>query len=119
MANPTPPVFTPSWLAPDSVKTWLRINAGDTADDDILQQVCAATEPYVESCRPEFKIDGEYTPDAEVYQGAVMYAAREYRRRNSPAGVEMFGDQASFVSRYDADIDRALHTGPWMDPVVG
>lgn len=59
-----------------------------------------------------------YMPDAEAYQGGVMYAAREYRRRNSPAGVEMFGDSTSFVSRYDTDIERALHTGAWAPPVI-
>lgn len=59
-----------------------------------------------------------YVPDAETYQGAVMYAAREYRRRNSPAGVEMFGDVTSFVSRFDPDIDRALMTGSYARPVV-
>lgn len=59
-----------------------------------------------------------YFPDAETYQGAVMYAAREYRRRNSPAGIEMFGDQASFVSRYDTDIERALQTGVYARPVI-
>jgi len=47
-----------------------------------------------------------------------MYAAREYRRRNSPAGIETFGDQTSFVSRFDPDIDRALQTGSYAGPVI-
>lgn len=74
--------------------------------------------------QPVFVWDGtsvpgnRYAPDAETYQGAVMYAAREYRRRNSPAGVEMFGDVTSFVSRFDPDIDRALQTGSYARPVV-
>ncbi len=111
--------FAPKWLEIDDVKTWLRINAQDTADDDILTMVAAAAEPYVQRCRPEFMgSDGTYTPDAEAYQGAVMYTAREYRRRNSPAGVELFGDQASFVARYDVDIERALHTGAFAPPIV-
>jgi hypothetical protein len=57
-------------------------------------------------------------PDAETYSGAVMYAAREYRRRNSPAGIEVFGEATSFVTRYDPDIDRALQTGAYAPPVV-
>lgn len=61
-----------------------------------------------------------YAPDAEVYQGAVMYAARLLRRRNSPAGVETYGDLgATFVAKYDPDIDRALHTGSFTPPGVG
>lgn len=122
---PQPPVFTPVWLAPDSVKGWLRLNSQDTTDDDLLAVVCAMAEPYVERCRPEFwhpTVDDPdvtvYAPDAEAYQGGVMYAAREYRRRNSPAGIEVFGDVTSFVTRYDTDIERALHTGAWAPPII-
>lgn len=113
--------FAPTWLQVPDVKTWLRLNAQDTTDDDLLNAVCAMAEPYVQRCRPEFVVVGPpvgYLPDAEAYQGGVMYAAREYRRRNSPAGVELFGDQASFVTRYDTDIERALHTGAYAPPIV-
>lgn len=55
-----------------------------------------------------------------VHLGAVMLAARLYRRRNSPAGVEAFSDMgASYVSRYDSDLDRQLRLGSWMTPRVG
>lgn len=119
---PTPPpvVHEPTWLAPDDVKAWLRLNTGDTAEDALVVAVCAMTEPYVQRCRPEW-LTGDppvYDPDAETYRGAVMYAAREYRRRNSPAGIEAFGETTSFVSRWDPDIDRALQTGSYARPVV-
>ena len=112
--------FVPVWLDPDDVKEWLRINSEDTSDDDLISNVCAMTEPYVLRCRPEWLTGDppEYSPDAETYQGAVMYAAREYRRRNSPAGIETFGDVTSFVARFDPDIDRALQTGAWARAVV-
>lgn len=113
--------FSPTWLQVDDVKAWLRINAQDTTDDDLLNACAAMAEPYVERCRPEFAVAGpppSYAPDAEAYQGGVMYAAREYRRRNSPAGIELFGEQASFVTRYDTDIERALHTGAFAPPIV-
>jgi hypothetical protein len=127
--EPAPPVFPLAWLSPASVKAWLRLDVDDTADDADIVQCCADTEVYVETVRPDRRtvatdpdtglpVPGPYVPDAEVYQGAVMYAARLFRRRNSPAGVELFGDQASFVSRYDADIDRALRTGPWQPSVA-
>lgn len=122
--TPPPRVFTPTWLSPVDVKAWLRINDSDVDDDDLVVRVCAMTEVYVARCRPEF-VDltvepAEYDPDAEVYQGAVMYAAREVRRRNSPAGVQAFSDgQVSFVARYDSDIERALRTGAWARPGVG
>jgi hypothetical protein len=64
--------------------------------------------------------EATYVPDAETYQGAVMYAAREYRRRNSPAGIETWAEGgAVFVAKYDADIERALRTGQWNRPGVG
>lgn len=115
--------FSPSWLSPDDVKSWLRLNSQDTSDDAEILAVCAQTEPYVQRCRPEWIVtaaDGTttYVPDDETYQGARMYAAREYRRRNSPSGIETFGDVTSFVARYDPDIDRALQTGAYGRPVV-
>jgi hypothetical protein len=84
--------------------------------------VCCQAETYAAHQRPEFTDPdtGAYTPDAETYQGAVMFAARELRRRNSPAGVETYGDGGvSFVSRWDPDIDRALRAGAWQRPGVG
>ena len=55
-----------------------------------------------------------------MYQGAVMHAARELRRRNSPSGVESFADiGVSFVAKYDPQIDQALHTGAYLPPGVG
>lgn len=123
--QPTPPAFQPVWLATSDVKSWLRLNAQGDSDDDLVTAVSAMAEPYVQRCRPEWLLPDPadatallYQPDAETYQGAVMYAAREYRRRNSPAGVETFGDATSFVARFDPDIDRALQTGAYARPVV-
>jgi hypothetical protein len=120
--DPQPPAFAPRWLSPASVKDWLRINGTDTTDDDLVRIVTVAAEPHVERHRPEFMTtDVEtgaqvYVPDGEAYLGAMMYAAREYRRRNSPAGIEGFGDVTSFVSRWDPDIDRSLRTGDFAPP---
>lgn len=119
------PVFAPAWLDPADVLQWLDSNGQPT--DGELARVCAMTETYVQRCRPDQYVPDEagqappaYVPDAEVYQGAVMFAAREMRRRNSPAGVESFGDIGpTFVARWDPDIDRALHTGTWTRPGVG
>ena len=120
--------FAWTWLDPVDVTGWLRVNLpGPAGDDAETVRVCAMTEAYVERCRPEFTdtttepppVPG-YVPDAEVYHGAVMYAARELRRRNSPAGIETFADGgATFVAKYDADIERALRTGQWSRPAVG
>lgn len=125
--TPEPRAYAPVWLSVTDVKDWLRINGQDTEDDDLITRACAMAEPYVQRCRPEWWADEDggdgpgatYEPDAETYQGAVMYAAREYRRRNSPAGIEAFGEAGtSFVARFDPDIDRALQTGPYAPPVT-
>lgn len=117
--------YAPVWLDIQDVKSWLRVQTGDAGDDDLLSSVAAMAEPYVQRCRPEWLLPDaadpsgvSYQPDAETYQGAVMYAAREYRRRNSPAGIESFGEVTSFVARFDPDIDRALQTGVYARPVV-
>jgi hypothetical protein len=106
------------------VADWLRMNLpGPATSDAELVRVCGATEKYVERCRfDQWSTDDppEYLPDPEVYHGAVMYAGRETRRRNSPAGIEQFADGGTtFVSKYDSDIERALRTGSWNTPGVG
>jgi len=113
-----------TWLEPADVATWLRMQMpGPAVDDAELVRVCAATEKYVERCRfDQWTTDDPpaYVPDDEVYQGAVMYAAREIRRRNSPAGIEQFADGGTtFVSKWDSDIERFLRTGTWAVPGVG
>ena len=57
---------------------------------------------------------------AGVKYGAIMFAARLYRRRNSVNGVEAFSDMgASYVSRFDADLDRQLLINAWTPPRIG
>ena len=123
------PQFTPAWLDVADVKEQLRIMGADTTDDALITRCSAAVEPQVQRCRPDLYpaptpstplVAGPvYTPDAEVYQAAVMLAARLVRRRNSPGGIESFGESVTYVSRYDPDIGRALHSGTWASPGVG
>jgi hypothetical protein len=117
--------FTPVWLDPADVRKWLRDNAQPPANDDLeLDRVCSQTETHVERVRTDaWTVDGAdepvYSPDAEVYQGAIMYAARLLRRRNTPSGVE-FGDTgAVFSPKFDPQIDQALHTGAYTPPRTG
>jgi hypothetical protein len=126
VSDPTPPTFTLAWLAPGDVKDWLRLDGTDTTDDDLVRRVAGLAELYVQRCRADAWQDATdlaprvYVPDAEVYQAGVMYAAREYRRRNSPGGIDSVTDAgAVYVSKYDSDIERALRTGTWAQPAVG
>ena len=122
--------FTPTWLDPADVRKWLRDNAQPPANDALeLDRVCAETEIHVQRCRPDAYVTTEHTdpdspvvtyvPDAEIYQGAVMYAARALRRRNTPTGVEFTETGAVFSPRFDPQIDQALHTGAYVHPGVG
>jgi hypothetical protein len=130
------PEYTPAWLDVADVKAQLRLSGADTADDDLVVRCAAAVEPQVQRARSDAWVYYDpddpyppdppppgwpvvYEPDAEVYQAAVMLAARLVRRRNSPGGVESFGESVTYVSRYDPDIGRALHSGSWALPGVG
>lgn len=111
------------WLLPADVKAWLRLT--DTVDDDLVADVSASVQPWVQRCRPEWSTTDPdtgvqtYTPDDETYRGAVMFAARLYRRRNSPGGIESFADSVTYVARWDPEIARFLRTGDYMLPAVG
>ena len=117
-----PRVSVPTWLSPDDVLSWLSAVLGVEPVEEVNGVVCA-TEIYVQTCRPDqFNTDipPVYEPDDQVYRAAVMYAARLLRRRNNPSGSESFGDIGpTFPTKYDADIDRALHTGSYTHPAVG
>ncbi len=96
-----------------AVAGWLSIPDGH----DELGYV-AAVVPAVNSFVRRLHGDTDWS--ADVVQGAVMLAARLTRRRNSPAGVESFGELgATYVSRYDPDLDRLLGLGAHRRLIVG
>lgn len=123
------PAPEPVWLVPADVVAWLTANGGAGGVQEELITWCASSvEPQVQRARPDQWVivtdpDGTetrtYVPDAEVYQAAVMLAARVARRRNSPSGIESMADTVSYVSRYDPEIERALWQGHWAKPAVG
>jgi hypothetical protein len=130
------PTYEPAWLSVADVKDQLRLAGADTGDDDLVTRCAAAVEPQVERARSDawhyYDPDAPnppdppppgwprvYEPDGETYQAAVMLAARLVRRRNSPGGVETFGESVTYVSRFDPEIARALRTGLWALPGVG
>lgn len=91
-------------LTAQAVEAWLQLKTPDAN----LASVIAATEAYVDSLGLPTETDGSWTPTTEL--GARMYAARLWRRRNSPNGVEAIGNDggSAYVSRYDSDISRLL-----------
>ncbi|ANA87586.1 hypothetical protein PBI_JEANIE_8 [Gordonia phage Jeanie] len=107
MTTPTPvePVITEL-----SVATWL----GMSAPDAYVSEVVPAVSVYVR----EIHGDGELTDAVQL--GALMLAALIVRRRNSPGGVESFGElDPSFVARYDPTISQLLKLGNHRKLIVG
>lgn len=112
------PAVTP--ITPADVKAWLKIDADDTDDDAILTGICEAVMwwvaalPYVAGLDPEM----DWPPD--VHQGAVQLAARWYRRRLSPSGIDAITDAgAVYVARSDPEISQLLHLDNHAFPRVG
>ena len=48
-----------------------------------------------------------------------MLAARLYRRRNTPAGIESMPDGAVYLPQRDGDVDPLLKIGRYAPPRVG
>lgn len=105
------------------VKEWLHLAEDDTSDDPILAGVVSATNRWVAATAYVQELDPVTWPypmwPADVQQAGVMLAARLYRRRNTPGGIESMADTAVYVPRRDSDVDRLLHMGAWAPPRAG
>ena len=113
-------------ITAEDVKVWLRLAPDDTTDDQILADVVAAVNAWVAGTAYVAELDPVTWPPAaglwplDVTQGATMLAARMYRRRNTPGGIESLGDAgAVYVPRRDGDVDVLLHQGAWAPPRIG
>lgn len=109
---------TPAYPATvDAVAGWLGIpeNGAGAVERGHIATVVPAVNSLVRQWHPT----PEVLPD-HIVAGAVMLAARVTRRRNSPAGVEALGELgATYVSRYDVDLDRMLELGDHRRMIVG
>lgn len=91
---------------------------GPLADRTYLAETAAAVSAAVA---------GWFDPPANgapwpknLAHGATMLAARVWRRRNTPSGVEAFGELGPvYVQRNDPDIAILLGLGNYMRPAVG
>jgi hypothetical protein len=111
------------------VEAWLGLSGKVTAPDDStnLNMVVTTVNAYVGALPVVTALPRDpATPDVpadwpeSVIQGAIMLAARYYRRRNSPNGVEAITEGgAQYVARYDSDIARLLGVEVFIRPAVG
>lgn len=102
----------------DRVKVHLKIT--DTDDDARLDDIVAAVNAAVRTWRCALDSVGETTWNPRTTEGATLLAARLFRRKNSPSGVEAFGEQGPvYVQRQDPDVAMLLQLGAWAGPVLG
>ncbi len=107
----------PAACTVNQVKAHLRVT--DTTDDDLITDVVGAVNALMALWFGTAAIAADGWP-ANQEQGAVMLAARVYRRRNSPSGVESLGELGPvYVSRNDPDIAALLGLGAYERPTVG
>lgn len=102
----------------EAVKVQLSIE--DDRDDARLEPIVAAVNAMVRTwpVAGDLDADGAFAPYCVL--GACMLAARLYRRKNSPAGVESFGSLgAAYVMRNDPDIAQLLQLGSYTRPQIG
>lgn len=107
-----------------NVKAHLKI--ADTADDARLGQIVAAVNAAVrtwtcalDSSAPDTPV-GDRVWNARTSEGATLLSARLFRRKNSPSGVEAFGELGPvYVQRNDPDVAMLLRLGSWSGPEVG
>lgn len=86
----------------------------NTTASATLDSICEAVASLVSQWLPE----NEHTA-AHVTLGAEMLAARLYRRRATPSGVEALGELgAVYVARYDPDIAQLLGLGSHRRMVI-
>lgn len=98
-----------------AVESYLGLGAD--RDRDQLMAVCAAVNDLVSDWHG---LDGDDEPGDRLKFGALMLAARVYRRRNSPAGVEALGELGPvYVSRNDPDLTMMLGLGNYRTPKIG
>lgn len=110
----TEPVADPAGTLAEAALTWL--GGGSTTDRDNAPIIAAAVVAFVDGL-PDVTA-GAWTDREQL--GAVMLCGRLIRRRNSPGGVEAFGDQgAAYVRRNDPDVAQLLRLDRWARPRIG
>lgn len=83
-------------------------------DSAALDLAVSAANAFVKRYKGDLK---EWPPDYRL--GAVMQAANLYRRRNTPGGVDTFGETGVYVRATDTEVERLLRIGRYSPPGVG
>jgi len=94
----------------------LRLQEGDTRDDDALSERLAAAVAFVEDAHG---VGSPFLESARARLGALMLARRWYARRDTPDGLVQAGELGAFrITSGDRDIDRLLRIGAFRRSVI-
>jgi hypothetical protein len=105
-------------ITADDVTLWLGLKPGSV--DTQLNVVVATVNTYVAALPVIANAPADDPWPADVTLGATMLAARYWRRRNSPSGVEAITEAgAQYVARHDPDMSRLLRLDGFTRPAVG
>lgn len=97
-----------------------RLGLTDSRDDEFVGNVVAAVNSKVRIFPIARRAVGLDAWPGDITEGALMLAARLFRRRNSASGVEAFGAEGIlYVRRSDPDIAMLLELGEYQPPAVG
>ena len=104
-------------------KAWMKMEADDDVDDDVIGACVDAVNALVRGLPVAQRLDTDPAPEAwpaSIRLGARMLAARYARRRNTPGGVEVAGQFGiAYVRRVDPDVAQLLELGEYSAPGVG
>ena len=96
------------YVTPARVKAAAGLRPDDTADAERLAEAAAAANAWA-SRRPGAPADPDDPEAADWVLGVLTLAARWYKRRTSPEGVQAIGDGLAVYSpRRDADVTRLM-----------
>lgn len=119
-AVPLDAVALADTLPPDGPATFAaarRRYPGADADD--LAALVAAVNAQVRTWPTAQRSRGQLAWWPPTVAGADMLVRRLWRRRDTPAGVEVMGDAFAYVARLDPDVAQLLELGDWATPGVG
>lgn len=115
--EPMPAAAVTSVLA---IKGRLGIPVDDNGEDADIAGIVDAVDVVVRGLPIADKSRGLEAWPADIALGATMLGARLHRRRKTPDGVAVFGEQGGvYVQRNDPDVALLLELGEHGRPAVG
>lgn len=96
-----------------------------TPDGVWMRQCVGSINALARDCVPRLRAgtsgeSGSEDWPEDIRTGLIMWAQRQWARRSSPTGITGYSDSgATYVARWDPDVERLLRIGKWARPVVG